>query len=496
MAARGGSSLTANRAAFERLMALAAARESELPKLSIEATTLSVYSSAEIRQMSVCECFHPDDSTTLGSLSDPRMGPTDSSRACATCHKDMIECPGHYGRIEFKEPMYHPLFMRILLQVLKITCTSCGRLRITKEQIEESRISRYTGIRRLKMLEAMADKMKATCSRDSSVAGGPVEVCQTNPKFDILQSVQVGQVFYTITTGHGKNKTVDTHIMPIREVQEILNSISNEDAEMMGFSNNSHPRNLIMEMMVVMPPNARPAVFFNGERRADPLTKTYMDIIRLNNQLKDVKLSEEQRKTTFSKLRVAVSKFIDNTDNNDPYVVDMSRRVVSIKERLQGKEAMIRKMMMGKRVDYSARTVLGPDPSLKFGQIRIPKAWAPVLTKPEVVNNFNYQWLTKLLKDGKLTHITPGPNSSLKAFVGRRIDLNIRKNVVLAVGDKVERWLQNGDYVIFNRQPTLHRYSMMGYEVVLGDPNTIGLHLSYTTPHNADRILMEISSEL
>jgi len=127
---------------------------------------------------------------------------------------------------------------------------------------------------------------------------------------------------------------------------------------------------------------------------------------------------------------------------------------------------------------------LFPDPNLKFGQIKIPKKMAPILTQKETINQYNQEAMNKLLQEGKITHITPVGGK----FKGRRIIVNeTHKNEYqLQIGDKVDRWLQNGDYVLFNRQPTLHKFGMMGYEVVLGDELTIGLHLSYTTPTNAD----------
>ena len=156
----------------------------------------------------------------------------------------------------------------------------------------------------------------------------------------------------------------------------------------------------------------------------------------------------------------------------------------SLKERIQGKEALIRNALMGKRVNFSGRTVLGPDPSLKFGQIRIPRDMAPFLTQHEIITPENIKKMTALLRTGKITYIIPfGGRLEGKRF---KVNEKHQKEHVLVLGDEVDRWLSDGDYVVFNRQPTLQKQGMMGYEVVLGAPLTVGLHLGYTKQHNAD----------
>ncbi len=139
---------------------------------------------------------------------------------------------------------------------------------------------------------------------------------------------------------------------------------------------------------------------------------------------------------------------------------------------------------MGKRVNYSGRTVLGPDPTLKFGQIRLPRAWAPFLTQHEIVTAENIEKLSWLFKNGRIANIIPKKGKLADKII--KVTEKIIKENSLSLGDEVDRWLEDGDWVIFNRQPTLQKQGIMGYEVVLGDPLTIGLHLGYTRQHNAD----------
>jgi DNA-directed RNA polymerase II subunit RPB1 len=192
--------------------------------------------------------------------------------------------------------------------------------------------------------------------------------------------------------------------------------------------------------------------------------------------------SQENRISKYNELINAISHFIDNTDGQ--FHQGQRREFLSIKQRMQGKDGIIRQNSMGKRANFSARTVISPDPSLKFTQIRIPEVMAPFLTRPVKITEFNRERLTELLRMGQVSVLTQiaGP----KAGQLQRVNDWLKSKYVPQIGDTLERWLQNGDYILANRQPTLHKQSMVGYEVVLGKPLSIGLHLSVTSQHNAD----------
>ena len=239
-----------------------------------------------------------------------------------------------------------------------------------------------------------------------------------------------------------------------------------------------------MEALPVIPLCARPFVLQDGELMKDDITSMYQNIIRINNLFKDngKKLSEADEDKKVKDLIWAIDHMIDNSDKK--YGQGKNKVYQSVKDRIQGKEGLIRKSLMGKRVNFSARTVIGPDPSLKFGQIRIPRAMASSLTQHEIVDPNNIETMRNLFKAGKITHYTPSDGR----LTGKRIQITkkILSEYELKIGDEVDRHLQNGDWVVFNRQPTLHKQGIMGYEVVLGDPSTIGVHLGVTRQHNAD----------
>jgi len=272
----------------------------------------------------------------------------------------------------------------------------------------------------------------------------------------------------------------------------------------------SHPRDLIMKGILVIPRIARPRIFRKGVYIHSSTSTFYLKILKQLELLSEIELEirrgfsnserihrrRTQRKYgrkpmtahedldySLNNLYVHIRNLIFEKKHDKSYSKNDKPEPLSIYQLIQGKTALIRQGMMGKVVSYCGRTVAGPDSSLKFGQIRIPEVWAPILTKKITVTSFNKNYLIKLLSNDnlaerKITHITRKNTGIIKKLTNRNYNLKI--------GDIVNRWLENGDRITVNRQPTLQKQSMMKYEVVLGKELTIGLHLSYTTPMNAD----------
>ena len=271
----------------------------------------------------------------------------------------------------------------------------------------------------------------------------------------------------------------------------------------------SHPRDLIMEGMLVMPRIARPRIFRKGIYLHSSTSTFYLKILKQLVLLSEIQLeirtgkrsarielrrtqkkygrnpmtAEEDLDYSLKNLYIHIRNLIFEKKYDKSHSKNDKVEPLSIYQLIQGKTALIRQGMMDKVVSYCGRTVAGPDSSLKFGQIRIPRVWAPILTKRITVTSFNKDYLTKLLSNEdfskrRITHITRKNTGLIKKVANKKYNLKI--------GDIVNRWLENGDRITVNRQPTLQKQSMMTYEVVLGKELTIGLHLSYTTPMNAD----------
>jgi DNA-directed RNA polymerase II subunit RPB1 len=467
--------ITVTRRQKQEILAQAQRAEEALPTLVIESSLLTIFSYEDLEEIAVCTVNNAAQSGA-NTVNDPRMSVIEDTKLCSTCHKDNIECPGHLGRIVLAYPIYHPSYLRTIVQILTCVCNSCGGLLLTREAMREKGILRASGVNRLKLLEKECKGL--LCQRKPEHG---IHECRPNPEYLVAKLKDSKQIMYKIPAARRGEKEGEG-TKSIQEVANILNAISDEDAALMGFSHGAHPRRMILRALPVMPPIVRPPSVRDGVIWPNPITTLYIEIVKLNESLRDPKLSEKDRMEKLADLFFHIEHLIDNTDGK--YAPQQNRAFESIKQLIQGKEAIIRGLLMGKRVNYSARTVLSPDPNLKFGQIRIPRIMAPVLTQNVTIAAFNREAMMKLLRDGRITHITPGRGP----LQGRRIQVKEeqRREYVLQIGDKVDRWLQDGDRVLWNRQPTLHKYSMMAYEVVLSDELTIGLHLSYTTPANAD----------
>lgn len=470
--------LTVDRRRREQLLSLAQEKEAELPELIITDTLITLFGPEELKRVAVVQVDKPEASG-VNSVNDPRMGPTDENTLCATCHKDVHECPGHLGYIRLNVPIYHPFFLRTILRVLNSVCTCCSCPYLTRKELQERDVLEYTGVERLKLIEDLSKNIQ--CRRPEQEG---VSKCNMKPIFIPSKSKEMGKVMYTYDK---KNKT-QLHEMSIDHVEKILRGISDEDAQTLMFENEVRPEFMIMRNFPVIPPNTRPIIYRDGVTWPDDLTNMYIDILKHNKAI-PLQTLEAEREKKIRAMVFAIQHFIDNTDGK--YSQGGRKDMLSIKQRIGSKKGVIRGFIMGKRVNYSGRTPISPDPSLRFGQIRIPAVWAYLLTVPVVIRSYNIKAFQDIidisLSKGlpiPISYYTPG-SGKLK---GRKLQVTseLFKAQRLRDGDKIDRWLQDGDYIVGNRNPTLHKQGFMGFEVVLGAPLTIGLHISYTTPMNAD----------
>ena len=467
--------ISVSRQEKDLIIAQSRKQRQKLPELIIDSIQYNILSNEQIQKMAVYEAIS-DKSEGLFTVNDPRGGVVDMYSLCKTCHLDNMECPGHYGVINLAEAIINPNFRKETVHVLMSVCNSCGGLLLNPNQYKEKGIDKLSGGKRLKAIAEASAGLPCRRAQRGEVQEENILACTPNPIYKTSKLKETGKIYYT-TDAKGKE-----NIKSVDEIEAIFESITREDAELLGFHGGSHPIRYIMKSIAVTPLCSRAPVVQDGLILKDDLTSMYQDIVRFNEELKKGDLSELKREQKLKNLIFSIEHFMDNSDKK--YGQGGKKKYEDLKSRIQGKKALIRESMMGKRVNFSARTVLGPDPNLKFGQIRIPVLMAPYLTQHEIVNSSNINRLTALLRSGKITYLTPISGR----LAGRRIKVNkkIRSEHTLTYGDEIDRWLQNGDYVVFNRQPTLHKQGIMGYEVVLGKPKTIGLHLGYTPQHNAD----------
>lgn len=439
-----------------------------LPELVIQDSLITVFDQDELERTGI-EIYKPDpEGFGIGTINDPRMGVTDMYQACASCSQNNFNCPGHLGFIRLAVPVYHPLFIRIIFHVLKSVCNECGGLLMDEDTLRSKGLLQLSGYDRLRAIAEAS-------------AGRPCRLsytCHPNPIFLVNRFPETGKIM-VLDAASGRERE-----LPIETVSKILSSISDQDAQTLGFQNGAHPRNLILRNLPVIPPCDRPHIEIEDRGvNQDPITKHYLTILRENQRLKQPDLSENARAQLVRSLTHAIQELIGKTDGSYATPDKSSKNTISIKQRIQGKEALIRGAMMGKRVNYFGRTVLSADPSLKYGQIALPLEWRSILTRPEVVTPYNQRYLQGLLRSGQVNFIT-----AVRFRSRGKIPVTpaIRSRYLLEIGDVVDRWLQPGDYVLFGRHPTLHKQSMMGYEVVFKPQRSIGFNPSFAAPHNLD----------
>ena len=276
----------------------------------------------------------------------------------------------------------------------------------------------------------------------------------------------------------------------------IFRNVSEDDVRIMGLSNDyARPEWMVITVLPVPPPPVRPSVLVggsgSGQRGEDDLTYKLAEIVRANQnviQCEHDGAPEHVVREFESLLQYHVATYMDNDIAGQPQAMQKSNRPVkALRGRLKGKEGRLRQNLMGKRVDFSARTVITGDPNLSLDEVGVPKSIAQTLTYPEVVTPYNINKLAELVDNGPDIH--PGARYVIRN-TGERIDLRHHKGGggrnFLQWGWKVERHLNDGDVILFNRQPSLHKESMMAHRVRVMPYSTFRLNLSVTTPYNAD----------
>jgi DNA-directed RNA polymerase II subunit RPB1 len=278
----------------------------------------------------------------------------------------------------------------------------------------------------------------------------------------------------------------------VEYVLRLFRRISDEDVDFMGLNRYwCRPDWMICTVLPIPPPQVRPSVIQdNNQRSEDDLTHKLAEIIKTNNNFLRPRIEGNAAKSVIDEwtnvLQYHVATLVDNQiPGVAPSAQRNGRPLKSIQQRLGSKEGRIRYNIQGKRVEFSARSVITPDPNISIAELGVPEKIAMNLTRPERVTPFNMKKMYKYVQNGPDKH--PGAKTIRRAD-GRIISLkhvNTRE-IVLKYGDVVNRHLMDGDIVLFNRQPTLHRMSMMGHRVKVLKYKTFRLNVSVTAPYNAD----------
>ena len=485
---------------------------SSAPLKTVEEIQFGLMSPEEIKNMSVAHIQYPEtmeENKTKprdGGLNDPLLGSIDRQFKCKTCTQAMGECPGHFGHIELAKPVYHPGFIKKVKKILEIVCHNCSKVLADESDPEfvtairtrdpKVRFQRVWAVckkkrkcenedRQDKKEEEFAPGMKPQTHNHGGCGNEMPAVRQAglrlNAQFEIKEE--------------GGAKRKDTQVILPDQAHTILRRISEQDLRHMGLNSEyARPEWMVLTVLPVPPPPVRPSISMDGTgtgmRNEDDLTYKLGDIIRANGNVKQAirEGSPAHIARDFEELlQYHVATYMDNDIAGQPKALQKSGRPVkAIRARLKGKEGRLRGNLMGKRVDFSARTVITGDANLSLDQVGVPRSIARTLTYPETVTPYNIGKLHQLVENGPNEH--PGAKYVIRSD-GTRIDLRHHRRaaqISLEYGWKVERHLMDGDYIIFNRQPSLHKESMMGHRVKVMPYSTFRLNLSVTSPYNAD----------
>lgn len=504
----------------------------------------------EFEKYSVCKIISSDlydknKEPKYDGINDPRMGTINNNIYCDTCQQEMSECPGHFGHVELATPVYNPLYISKVVIILNIICTNCSRILIDPNHIKtlqktkkDNKITFIYKINSMKQtvkcihcgfiqsnIRYVKDGMlitkinynstKNSTNNTKNTTNNTTKNNTTNTTNNTTNNNETNTLNNsnntinttnntnnaTNTTNNTNNATNTTNNNPTKQNQhktkfyaedalKILNRLTPNDIKLIGMNPKTcHPSWLIFQIFPVVPPCVRPCINFGCNLRSeDDIVYKLSKLLKANQSLqKKIQSSNSKYLEVYKEqLQWACTTLIDNNIKNIPQSQHRNngRPLKSLKERIKGKKGRIRDNVIGKRVNNSARTVIDPDPCISVEEVGIPYEICKILTFPEKVNHFTIDKLTKLVRNGPNKY--PGANYVLQINTGQTIDLQCKRIMKLCNGDIVHRHLLSSDYVLFNRQPSLHKMSMMGHKVYPMKGKSFRLNPAVTGPYNAD----------
>jgi len=447
------------------------------------------------------------------TLYDLKMGTTNSKQRCHKCYLNKNKDPGHYGIIDLQRiPVYNPIFIKVLKDVLIVTCFKCGHLMIPLKM--QKYIKLFPRIKRLKMCKSVIDKKN----------GKLCNTCITNNKFfDNSKIIYSEKNSIMIFISDSNNIKKD---YPPEFSFERLSKINNDELETMGFnSKTSHPKNMILQKILVVPATIRPNLYIlenlntTSEDNLFKFYKTILDlklgieilldkpietnIIKFNKFIAKLEVEKE-------KLYMAIASLITTKSDNIFNLKSGNNKILaSIKTQLTKKTGYFRNNIMGKRKNHSGRSPINGDSTILANEIGVPELLCKKLAIGIIVSRYNIKDLKNRVLNG--TNIFPGANCLIKKNGNKHCflwpeslnqpiqilkDKKLYKSYLIAMniinnieyGDKIYRHQKDGDIVIMNRQPALHKLSIMAHKVrvIGGDVYTLRLNNNTTGPYNAD----------
>ncbi len=442
----------------------------------IKSIQFGLFSPEDIRKISHIRIITPDtydeDGLPIDSgLMDGRLGTVEPGHRCRTCGNRTTECTGHFGHIELARPVIHVGFASKIQKILRAICRQCSRIMLNNDLYEE-------------LLQKMNDYESKYGELDKNIVKIALKEAIKTQKCPYCNEQQLKIKIEKPTTYYEKTESGTIRLNP-SDIRDRFERIPDEDCKLLGINPKfARPEWMILSVLAVPPVCVRPSITLDsGVRSEDDMTHKLVDIIRINQRLReniDAGAPQLIVEDLWELLQYHVTTYFDNEVSGIPPARHRSGRALrTLSQRLKGKEGRFRSNLSGKRVDFSARTVISPDPNLSINEVGVPEEIAKVLTIPERVTEWNIEEMKEIVIRGPEKH--PGANYVIRSD-GNRIDLRFVKNReavadILEPGFIVERHLKDKDIVLFNRQPSLHRLSIMAHEVVVMPFKTFRLSL-------------------
>lgn len=462
-----------------------------------------------------------------GGALDTKMGISSNSSECATCHGNLASCNGHFGHIRLALPVFHVGYFKAVISVLQCVCKNCGAILLDpqakRQFLSELRRPNIDNLKRMKILKRINDQCKKQrrCLKCNHVNGvvkkaasgaGPASLKIVHDTFrwigkkdtpeKTLWDEDLDLVFQRNPDLEKFAKRIQEDFNPLKTLN-LFKQIIPEDCELLGMdsSKGGRPETYIWRYLPAPPVCIRPSVMMDAQSNEDDLTVKLTEIVWTSSMIKagiTKGISINNLMEQWDYLQLSVAMYI-NSDAANPALMSgggggggsgskSAKPIRGFCQRLKGKQGRFRGNLSGKRVDFSGRTVISPDPNLKIDEVAVPDRVAKVLTYPEKCTRYNKKKLQGLIINGPDVH--PGANYVMKQNEAGKRNLRFGDRIKLAkslqVGDVVERHIEDGDVVLFNRQPSLHRLSILAHYAKVRPWRTFRLNECVCTPYNAD----------
>ncbi|KAK2866790.1 hypothetical protein Q7C36_002846 [Tachysurus vachellii] len=443
---------------------------------------------------------------------DHRMGTSEKDRGCETCGKNLADCLGHYGYVDLELPCFHIGYFKAIINILQMICKTCSRIMLSKEErqqfLDYLRRPGLPYLQKRGLKKKISDKCrkKNVCLYCGSF-NGPVKKCGLlkiiHEKYKSSKKVVdpiVSDFLQSFDTAIEHNKEVEGLLTRAQEnlnplvVLNLFHRIPIEDVPLLLMNPESgKPADLILTRLLVPPLCIRPSVVsdLKSGTNEDDLTMKLTEIIFLNDVIKKHRMSGAKTQMIMEDwdfLQLQCALYINSELSGIPLNMAPKKWTRGFVQRLKGKQGRFRGNLSGKRVDFSGRTVISPDPNLRIDEVAVPVHVAKILTYPEKVNKANMELMRKLVKNGPDVH--PGANFIQQRHMQMKRFLKYGNREKMAqelkLGDVVERHMIDGDIVLFNRQPSLHKLSIMAHIARVKPHRTFRFNECVCTPYNAD----------